>query len=242
MGIEEIVSKSLRVFNLGNKASLQEVRDVYLSKTFEKKFQKVIVYDETLEKEFLNYYEAYMRFLKYHRDDQDEAEGGFVASDQVFKLKFNQGVYYLINQQYIKAGEKLQEAFQINNKHVLLLIYLGIILLKRKNYYAGEKYFFKALDIDKNNDDGWFYLGEIYLQTGQYLGEIYLQTGQFEKALKMFKTCKSLNPLREEVAFKIKEISSKLGKKPEAAETKKKDSLIKKIIKKFDKNKPIDEN
>ena len=231
MGIEEIVSKSLRIFNLGNKASLQEVRDVYLNKTFEKKFQKVIIFDELLEKEFLNYYEAYMRFLKYHRDDQVEEEGGFVASDQVFKLKFNQGIYYLINQQYIKAGEKLQEAFQINNKHVLLLIYLGIILVKRKNYYAGEKYFFKALDIDKNNDDGWFYLGEIYLQTGQ-----------FEKALKMFKTCKSLNPLREEVAFKIKEISSKLGKKPAPGDAKKRDSLIKKIIKKFDKNKPIDEN
>jgi len=222
MDTDEIVSKSLKIFNLEKKASLKEVRAVYLSKTFQKKFQKVIISDELLEKEFLNYYESYMKFLKYHQEDQSKTEGGFVPADQVFKLKFNQGVYYLIKQQHIKAGEKLQEAFQINNKHVLLLIYLGMILLKRKNYYAGEKYFTKALDIDKNNDDGWFYLGEIYLQTGQ-----------MEKALKMFNTCKSLNPLREEVAFKLKEINVKLGIQPASFEAKKKNSFFKKIFKRL---------
>lgn len=229
MDSNDIIAKSLRIFNLENKASLNEVRQVYLNKTFQKKFQKVIIPDEQLEKDFLNYYEAYQRFLKYYQDDQTDPKGEFVSADQVFKLKFNQGIYYLINQQYIKAGEKLQEAFQIDKKNVLLLLYLGIILVKRKNYYAGEKYFIKALDIDKNNDDGWFYLGEIYLQTGQ-----------FEKALKMFENCKRLNPLREEVAFKLKEINIKLGLQPAPSGSKKKGSLFQKIFKKFDKTKTSD--
>ncbi len=227
METNETVIRSLKVFNLKENASISDMRAAYLERTSQKKFQKIFFGDEQIEKEFLRYYEAYMLYLK--NVDEDNVDLSTYSSDKVFKFIFNQGLYHMIRQQYMKAFEKFQEAFKLNSENGTLLLYLSIILIKRKNYYAAEKYLLKAAELDKNNDDAWFYLGEIYLQTGN-----------LNKALRMFETCKILNPLRSEVAAKLKEIKTGLGIESPVKVSKKKRSFLNKILKKFDKTKPPD--
>lgn len=194
METNEAVVRALRQFNLKDDSSLGQIREVYLDFTSQNKFQKVFLGDEQLEKEFIKYYESYMLFLKYQPSATSEAVQ--LPAETVFKLILNQGIYCLINQQYIKASDKLQEAYKLNQKHVMLLIYMGILLLKRKNFYAAEKYLLEATTLDRNCYDAWYYLGETYQQTGKV-----------DKALKMFETAKVLNPLRQEVAYRKKEIT-----------------------------------
>lgn len=221
MESNEKLIKSLKIFNLKEPASISDIRTAYIERTSQNKFHKIFLGDEQVEKEFLKYFEAYMVYLKNYDDKNDDLSS--FPSGMVFKFIFNQGLYYMIRQQYMKAFEKLQEAYKLNTDHVTLLIYLSIILIKRKNYYAAEKYMLKATELDKNNDDAWFYLGEIYLDSGN-----------LKKALKMFETCKVLNPLRSEVAAKLRDIKVSLGLEAPAKSPKTKQSLINKIFKKFD--------
>lgn len=221
------VARALKVFNLKEDASLKEVRAVYIERTSQKKFQKIFLGDESLEREFLKYYESYMRFLKnYSGSELDLSD---YHSDVVFRFPLNQGIYFLIKQHYMKAAEKFQEAYKLNKHDVLLLIYLGIILIKRRNYYAAEKYLIQATELDKHNDDAWYYLGMVY-QT----------TGKLDKALKVYDTCKVLNPLRGEIAGRIKEVKIALGIDAPVKKTKEKKSFINRLLKKFDKTKPPD--
>jgi tetratricopeptide (TPR) repeat protein len=227
METNETVIRSLKVFNLKENASISDMRAAYLGRTSHKKFQKIFFGDEQIEKEFLKYYEAYMIYLKNY--DEDNVDLSTYPSDKGFKFIFNQGLYHMIRQQYMKAFEKFQEAFKLNSEDGTLLLYLSVILMKRKNYYAAEKYLLKAAELDKNNDDSWFYLGEIYLKTGN-----------LNKALRMFETCKILNPLRSEVAAKLKEIKTGLGIESPVKAPKEKRSFLNKILKIFDKTKPPD--
>jgi|GEM_PF-591397 len=218
MGVEiiESIKAALIDLKLREGASLTEVRSQYLEKTSHPKFLKVMGPDETLKKEFLKYHVAYLSVLKFTRENDPEAAAAsdadlsFYPKEQIFRLHMNQGVYYFLNQDYIKASEKFQEAYKFNNQDPMVLIYLGILLLKRKNYYAAEKYFKEAVTIDKNNEDGWFYLAENYFKAGE-----------FKKALPMYDTVKNLNPSRAEIAPRIKEIREKLGEIPGSKKSKK---------------------
>jgi tetratricopeptide (TPR) repeat protein len=227
METNEAIIKSLKVFNLKETSTIFDMRTAYLERISQNKFQKVFLGDEQTEKEFLRYYEAYMVYLKNYEDERDDLSN--YSSDKVFKFTFAQGLYHMIRQQYMKAFERFQEAFKLKNTNVTLLVYLSIILIKRKNYYAAEKYLNQATEFDKNNDDAWFYLGEIYLETGN-----------LKKALKMFETCRVLNPLRSEVAAKLKEIKVRLGIEAPTQSPKEKRSLLNKILRKFDKTKTSD--
>lgn len=204
--------------NIKEDASLADVRASYLTKTTQNRFQAVILGDEHLEKEFSMYYKSYITLLK-HFAESESADLNFYPPDQIVKFHFNQGLYYIINQNYIKAMEKFQEAHQLDKKDVLVLLYMGILLMKLKNYYAAEKYFQEAVDIDPQSDDGWFYLGENYLKAGE-----------FKKALSMFETAKRLNPSRREIAFRLREIRDKMPQlfRNEGGE---KPSLLKRIFK-----------
>jgi tetratricopeptide (TPR) repeat protein len=119
--------------------------------------------------------------------------------------------------------EKFEHAYKTNKKDVLVLLYMGILLLKRRNFYAAEKYFLDAVKIDEENDEAWFYLGENYLRAKEY-----------KKALKIFETARDLNPVRDEIAFKIQEIKETVGYK---YPVKKKKSLFDRIFKKSSKGK-----
>ncbi|MDQ1354965.1 MAG: Tetratricopeptide repeat protein [Acidobacteriota bacterium] len=216
---EEIIKAALVNLGLREDVSLADVRAAYLTKTTQSAFQTVILGDEHLEKNFTAYYKSYITLLKHH-SESESTNLNLYPQDQIVKFHFNQGLYYIINQNYFKAMEKFQEAHQLDKKDVLVLIYMGILLMKLKNYYAAEKYFQEAVDVDPQSDDGWFYLGENYLKAGE-----------FKKALSMFESAKRLNPDRREIASRIYEIQEKMPQLFRRVE-KEQPSLFKRIFKK----------
>jgi tetratricopeptide (TPR) repeat protein len=217
---EEWVKAALVALGLKEDASVTEIRAAYLDKTTQNRFQRVILGDEHLEKDFVRYYKAYITLLKHH-SQTESADLHYYPQDQIVKFHFNQGLYHIIKGNYPKAIDKFQHAHSIDKEDGLVLLYMGILLLKRKNYYAAEKYFLDAVKLDKQNDDAWFYLGENYLKAEEY-----------RKALNMFETARNLNPSRSEVAFKIKELKTRLGAQTPVEE---KPSLLSRIFKKFGK-------
>lgn len=216
---DELVKAALVALGLREDASLADVRASYLAKTTQGRFQSVILGDEHLEKDFNRYYKSYITLLKYY-SQSESTDMNFYPQDQIVKFHFNQGLYFIINRDYMKAMEKFQEAHRLNKKDVLVLLYMGILLMKRKNYYAAEKYFQEAVDLDPQSDDGWFYLGDNYLKAGE-----------FKKALSMFEAAKRLDPNRKEIAFRLREIRDKM---PQLFhhEEKTQPSLLKRIFKK----------
>lgn len=160
------MEKELSLLSLDADASTAEIRNAYLRLTTNKKFNKVLLEDPSGRNEFISIYQAYVTLMK-HRSEADSIKSlELYPQDQIFQLTLNQGIYLALTQQWMKAAEKLQEAFILNKNHSLLQTYLGVILLKRKNEYAAEKYFIKAIDINPNNTEAWLYLGDVYLQTG----------------------------------------------------------------------------
>lgn len=216
---DEIIKAALVALGLKEDAALADIRASYLAKTTQGRFQSVILGDEHLEKDFNRYYKSYITLLK-HYSESESTDLNFYPPDQIVKFHFNQGLYYIINQNYIKAMEKFQEAYRLNKKDVLVLLYMGILMMKRKNYYAAEKYFQEAVDIDPMSDDGWFYLGENYLKAGE-----------FRKALIMFESSKRLNPDRKEIAFRLREIRDKMPQLFQY-DDKRESSLLKRFFKK----------
>lgn len=215
----ESVRDALFALDVGTESTITEIRGQYLEKTSRDKFQQGILMDEYLQKEFDKYHRAYVILVKNLSQGDQASDLQFYPPNQVFQFHFNQGVHYFIHKNYIKAGEKFQEAYKIDKTSIPVLLYLGFLLLKRKNAYAAEKYFKEAVQFDQDNDDAWFYLGESYLEAGE-----------LRKALTMFETTKKLNPGRHEVAFRIKEIKDRLEEK--LLETKK-TSLIQRLFQKL---------
>lgn len=202
MEMNEAVKAAYVDLNVKEGVSLVEIRAEYLNKTAHPKFMKILGTDENLQKEFLRYYKAYVTLLRSFDEAELNEDIHHYPANQLFQFHFNQGVYFFITQNYLKAGDKFQAAYAIDNQNSLLRIYLGVLLLKRKNYYAAEKYFKGVLETEKNNDEAWFWLGESYFKAGE-----------FRKALNMYETSKNLNPSRKELAPRIKTIREKLGEK-----------------------------
>jgi tetratricopeptide (TPR) repeat protein len=219
MDTNQAIKNAYIDLGLDEGASIKEIRAKYLDKTSHSKFQRILTSDDAIGNEFIKFYKAYVTLGKAYSDTDFTSDMEFYPPDQVYQFHYNQGVYLFINQQYIKAGEKFQEAYKINRKNAPVLIYLGVLLIKRKNFYAAEKYLKDAVEIDQNNDDAWFYLGESYLKAGEY-----------RKAINAFETAKSINPGRQEVAFMIRDIKQLIEEKLKG---KKKDSFISRIIKKL---------
>ncbi len=205
-----------RLLNARADASLVDIRNAYLDKTFQNKFQRVIIDDEILRDEFMKYQDAYQKILKSFFSEENPQDLSIHTPEQLFKMFFNQGIYALCKDNHILAGEKLNAASKINNKHTLLTIYLGIILMKRKNYYAAQKYFQDVINASSENDDAWFYAAENFFKAGR-----------FSMALETYEKAKKLNPARQEIAFRIKECKEKIAIKPVVE---KKESLLQKII------------
>jgi tetratricopeptide (TPR) repeat protein len=217
----ETVKAAYITLGLKEGATMSEIRAQYLDKTSQGKFHCVIIEDEHIRNEFVRYHEAYVTLGKYHAETGSSLDSdlSFYPMDQVFQLHLNQGIYYALRQNYIKASEKFQDAYKINNQDTTVLLYMGFLLIKRKNYYAAEKYLKTAVKIDQNCDNAWFFLGECYHKAGE-----------LRKALSMYETAKILNPGRSEIAVRMKEIREKTGGKAGKA---KKDSFLARIIKKM---------
>jgi tetratricopeptide (TPR) repeat protein len=208
--ISESIKAALIEFDLNKDASVEDVWDEYLDKTSDTKFQQWVLTDEQLRNEFIRYHKAFVTLLKHY--SESGSEGDFYPQDEeeLFQFFMNQGIYYFITQNYIKAGEKFQAAYRIDKTQPLLLIYLGVLLLKRRDFYAAEKYFKDAIEIDKEFDDAWFYLGENYFKAGE-----------LKKALDMYEQAKRLNPDRTRVGERVKEIRQKMAKPAPPPSTKK---------------------
>ena len=192
--------EALKLMGLKESATISDIQSAYLGKTYQPKFRKIILADELQKREFIKYYEAYVTLIQDYKKTDKSADTSYYPPDKVFQFIFNQGVYFLLRQNYIKAGDKLEAAHAIKKKDLLVLTYLGILLLMRKNFYAAEKYLNEALTIDKENEDVWFYLAENYFQAGN-----------LNKALSIFQKVQAMNPTRNEVAYRLKEIRQKLG-------------------------------
>ena len=169
-----------------------------------------------MKEEFLRYHEAFVKILKIHQAADQKPEMSLFSTDQLGKFFFNQGVYALCKENFLLAGEKFQEAYKINKHNVFLLIYLGIILTIRKNYYAAEKYFTDAIQRDANNNDAWYYAAENFLKAKSY-----------KKAIEFFEKAKKLNPANNEIAFRLRDCREAMLKKTEPGG---KDTLLRRIV------------
>jgi len=187
------IIKSYAILGIKQGVTLTEVRSAYLNKTSQKQFSNIFISNDEIVDEFKRYHAAYVQITRDFSDSVNTEDLNLYPPDQVFKLILNQGIYFMINGNFVKAGEKFQQAYSINKENESVLIYLGILLLKRKNYYAAEKYFLEAIKINKENDDIWIFLGDVYLKAGKKA-----------KALTMYETAKKLNPLRVEIGERIK--------------------------------------
>jgi tetratricopeptide (TPR) repeat protein len=216
MESSEYLEELLRSFNLGKGAPIADVLEKYLEKTLQIKFQRIIINQDILKEEFVRLHETFLKLLKIYQSGEKKLEMSLFSSDQLAKFFYNQGLYALCKDNYLLAGEKFHEAYKLNKRNIYLLIYLGIILKVRKNYYAAEKYFTDALQRDANYDDAWYYAADNLFKAGN-----------FRKALEYYEKTKSLNPSYNEINFRIKEAKDAIAKKQRAG---KKDSLLRKIV------------
>lgn len=212
----EYLEELLRLFNLGKGASLPEILEKYLEKTLQIKFQRIIVNQDILKEEFVRLHETFLKILKIYQAANKKIEMSLFSPDQLAKFFYNQGVYALCKDNYLQAGEKFHEAYKLNKRNIFLLIYLGIILTVRKNFYAAEKYFSDALKRDPNYDDACFYAAENYFKAGNY-----------RIALEFYEKTKKLNPAYNEINFRIKETKEAIILKQRAG---KRDSLLRRIV------------
>jgi len=212
----EYLEELLRLFNLGKGASLPEILEKYLEKTLQIKFQRIIVNQDILKEEFVRLHEAFLKILKIYQAANKKMEMSFFSQDQLAKFFYNQGLYALCKDNYLQAGEKFHEAYKLNKRNIFLLIYLGIILTVRKNFYAAEKYFSDALKRDPNYDDACFYTAENFFKAGNY-----------RLALEFYEKTKKLNPSYNEINFRIKGTKEAIILKQRAG---KKDSLLRRIV------------
>ena len=192
----------LQTLGLKSTASVSDVRKTYLELTSQARFRKVLLADERLLKEFTRYHEAYVSLLHQYEEESAGTDTSYYPPDQVARFLFNSGVYHLLKQNYIKAGEKLQQAYKTNSRDALTIVYLGILLMLRKNSFAAEKYFIDAAKMDPSNEDAYFYAAENYSRAGNH-----------KKALEMYAKVKTNNPLRKEIDAKIHESAKKSGVK-----------------------------
>jgi tetratricopeptide (TPR) repeat protein len=192
----EVEIEYLNILGLKDGATLSEIQEKYLEKTFQPKFREYFMEDEPLREEFLKYYRAYARLLNTGSwADDPQNDPSFYPPGKAYKFLFNQGLYFFINGEFIKAGEKFQSAFDLHGDDLVVAIYLGLLLLKRRSYYAAEKYFSKVVAKDPQNEDALYFLGISFQKAGNV-----------DKAVEVFNRVKQLNPSRTEVAYRLKEL------------------------------------
>lgn len=206
---QEWVKAALVALGLKEGSSVMEIRSAYLMKTSHERFQRIIIGEEQLEKEFSKYYKSYITLLKHFSESEEPADLSYYPQNQIVRIHLNQGIYHIINQNFLRAVEKVQEANQLDKEDELVLIYMGYLLMRRKNYYAAEKYFLEIVKKNKQNDEAWYYLGENYLRAGDS-----------RKAINMLETSLNLNSARKGLSSKIRELKEKaVGKSPEEKKT-----------------------
>ena len=83
---------------------------------------------------------------------------------------------------YIKALEKLQQAYKTDRNNPDILNYLGFTLRKTGKLEEAEKYYLAGLKIKPNHNG-----------INEYLGELYVKTGRIELAKERLAVLKNCN-------------------------------------------------
>lgn len=213
-----ILSNSLRILGLADSVTTEDIRKKYIDKTTQTKFQSVFILNNELKNEFVKYHEAYVIALREIASIQAGANPDFYPGDQIFNLMLNQGIYFLIKENLLKAGDKLEEAARLKSSHILPQIYLGIILMKRKNHYAAERYFLKSVETDPKNEDGWLFLAKNYIKASE-----------LRKAQQALDKVRALAPIDPDMISEIKNIDQQII---DEMSKNKKSSFMKKLFEK----------
>ncbi|MBN1195959.1 MAG: hypothetical protein JXA62_00980 [Candidatus Aminicenantes bacterium] len=190
-------SEALVTLGLSGDPGVGEIRKAYLARTTQPRFQGVVFQDLSLSREFSRLHEAYVTLMRELAQTGVEVSAPSSLTETV-QLLFNQGVYAMIQQNFLRAGEKFQEADRIQPRSPLVLLHLGILLLKRRSLYAAEKYLRDAAELLPGNHAPWLYLSEAYEQAGKpKLAQVALR-----KALE-------LNPSLQGIAARIKNLNNR---------------------------------
>jgi len=213
----EYLEELLRQFNLGKGASIAQIVEKYLEKTLQIKFQRIVTTQDILKEEFVRLHEAFLKIMKIYQAAEKKVEMSMFSPDQLGKFFFNQGVYAMCKENYLQASEKFQEAYKINKHNVFLLIYMGIILMIRKNFYAAEKYFSDATKRDPNYDEAWFYSADNLFKAGNFNG-----------AYECYEKVRNLNPAFNGINQRLKDTKEAILRKRHGG---KKDSLLRRLVK-----------
>lgn len=117
------------------------------------------------------------------------------------------------NREFAQAINLLEELIKKEPKNSKYLHYRGVVEIELKNYTKAINWLKKALEIDKNDFESWFLLGETYIKTNNLkdaesafekavsikqdpfalinLGIVYRQQNKYNKAIETFeKACK----------------------------------------------------
>ncbi len=213
----EYLEELLRLFNLGRGATIGEVLEKYLEKSLQIKFQRILVGQDLLQEEFVRLHESFLKVMKIYQAADQKVQMGMFSQDQLGKYFFNQGVYAMCKENYLQAGEKFQESYKINRRNVFLLLYMGIILTMRKNFYAAEKYFSEAVKRDPNYDEAWFYSAENYFKAGN-----------FNAAWENYEKTRQLNPAFNGINQRLKETKEAILRKRRGG---RRESLLHRLVK-----------
>jgi len=159
--------EALMALGVSGDPGLVEIRKAYLAKMAQPQFQRLVFENEELRRDFSRIHEAYVTLIRELADKGVEVHTPSSPGD-LSNLLFNQGVYAMIQQNFLKAGEKFQEADRIRPHTPLVRLYMGVLLLKRKNLYAAEKYLREATRLLPEIDSAWLYLAETYEHAGNF--------------------------------------------------------------------------
>jgi len=83
---------------------------------------------------------------------------------------------------YLKAYDKLEDAYAKDKKNANILNYLGYTLRKTGNLEKAEVYYLKGLELDAG-----------HLGINEYLGELYVETNRLDLAKKRLEVLKGCN-------------------------------------------------
>ena len=96
---------------------------------------------------------------------------------------------------YLKAIDKLEQAYEKDKKNPDILNYLGYSLRKTGNLVKAETFYLEGLKLDAG-----------HLGINEYLGELYVQTGRIELAMERLEV---LNGCKCEEYDELKELIEK---------------------------------
>ncbi len=161
----------------------------------------------------------------------EEAYKGLAVAHSVkqddFETNFNLGYLEFQKRQYEKAAIYLRAATRDNPEHAMALRYLGHSMFKTKNYKEALGLLRRALDLQPDDKESLFAMGECYHEMGQmeqatrvfthlrtdpvlgpsaalFAGTIHLNQRQFQKAIMDFEIGLRHQDIKIEVLVEIK--------------------------------------